>query len=119
MGVVSFNVDLYCAGSAWVAYENVNGKLSLADVNFFAPLDEWQNPKVWGSMVKSENQYPWNTYFGKSQLMDLNSDGLMDLLCSNDVQDFRMTNHFLINKVNIHFEIVGSDKMKQWIGWLN
>ena len=33
LDIVSSNVGLYYAGSAWVAYKNVNGKLSLADVN--------------------------------------------------------------------------------------
>ena len=120
LDIVSSNVGLYYAGSAWVAYENVNGKLSLADVNItLAPLDEWQDPKVWGSMVKSESGHPWLTYCGKSQLIDFNNDGLMDLLCSNDVQDYRMTNHFLLNKGNMQFDFVSPDKMKQWINWLD
>ena len=120
LDIVSSNVGLYYAGSAWVAYENVNGKLSLADVNItLAPLDEWQDPKVWGLMVKSESKHPWLTYCGKSQLIDFNNDGLMDLLCSNDVQDYRMTNHFLLNRGNMQFDFVSPDKMKQWINWLN
>ena len=51
---------MYYAGSAWVAYENVNGKLHISDANNITlAQDEWQDPKVWGSMVKSETQ--WNS----------------------------------------------------------
>ena len=119
LDIVSSNVGLYYAGSAWVAYKNVNGKLSLADVNIIlAPLDEWQDPKVWGSMVKSESKHPWNTYCSKSQLIDANSDGLMDVLCSNNAQDFRMTNHFLINRGNMQFDFFSPNKMKEWVSWI-
>ena len=119
LDIVSSHVGMYYAGSAWVAYENVNGQLKLSDINIIIPpLDEWQDPKVWGSMVKSESKHPWNTYCSKSILIDANSDGLMDLLCDNAVQHFRMTNHFLINKGDMQFDFVKPDKMKQWITWM-
>tara|TARA_Y100000287_G_scaffold156144_1_gene133134 strand:- start:1263 stop:3008 length:1746 start_codon:yes stop_codon:yes gene_type:complete len=120
LDLVSSHVGMYYSGSAWVAYENVNGQLKLGDVNIIlAPLDEWQDPKVWGSMVKSESKHPWNTYCSKGILIDVNSDGLMDVLCDNAVQHYRMTNTFLINKGNMQFDFVKSDEVKKWVHWMD
>ena len=117
--IVSSSVGMYYAGSAWLAYENVNGKLHLSDANVtLAPLDEWQDPKVWGSMVKSESKHPWNTYCAKSQLIDVNSDGLMDVMCDNAVQHHRMVNHFLINKGNMQFDFVSQKEVTKWVHWM-
>ena len=118
--IVSSSVGMYYAGSVWLVYENLNGKLQLADANItLAPLDEWQDPKVWGSMVKSESKHPWNTYCSKSQLIDVNSDGLMDVFCNNAVQHYRMTNHFLINKGNMQFDFVTPEEASKWVHWIN
>jgi peptidoglycan hydrolase-like protein with peptidoglycan-binding domain len=117
--IVSSSVGMYYAGSVWLAYENVNGKLHISDANVtLAPLDEWQDPKVWGSMVKSESKHPWNTYCSKSQLIDVNNDGLMDVLCNNAVQHYRMTNHFLINKGNMQFDFVTPEEASKWVHWI-
>ena len=44
--IISSHVGMYYSGSAWVAYENVNGQLQLSDFNItLKPLDEWQDPK--------------------------------------------------------------------------
>ena len=119
LDIVSSVVGMYYSGSAWVAYENVNGKLQLADVNItMKPLDEWQDPKQWGKMVKNE-MTQWNTYCNKSILIDVNSDGLMDAMCSNVVQDMHMSNHFIINKGNMEFDVVSPDEVKKWVHWIN
>ena len=110
---------MYYSGSAWVAYENVNGQLQLSDVNItLKPLDEWQDPKQWGKMVKTETTQ-WNTFCNKSVLIDVNSDGLMDAMCSNAVQDIKMGNYFLINKGNMNFDVVSPDKVTKWVHWMN
>ena len=118
LDIVSSHVGMYYSGSAWVAYENVNGQLQLSDVNItLEPLEEWQDPKQWGKMVKTETTQ-WNTYCNKSVLIDVNSDGLMDTLCSNVVQDTRMANHFLINKGNMQFDFVKPEDVTEWVIWV-
>jgi hypothetical protein len=117
--MVSSSVGMYYAGSVWLAYENIDGKLQISDANVtLAPLDEWQDPKIWGSMVKSESKHPWNTYCSKSQLIDVNNDGLMDVFCNNAVQHHRMTNHFLINKGNMQFDFVKPEDVTEWVTWI-
>jgi hypothetical protein len=117
--MVSSSVGMYYAGSVWLAYENIDGQLQISDANVtLAPLDEWQDPKVWGSMVKSESKHPWNTYCSKSQLIDVNNDGLMDVFCNNAVQHYRMTNHFLINKGNMQFDFVKPEDVTEWVTWV-
>tara|TARA_Y100000768_G_scaffold14486_1_gene10118 strand:- start:306 stop:701 length:396 start_codon:yes stop_codon:yes gene_type:complete len=119
LDLVSSNVGMYYSGSAWVAYENTDGKLELVDTNIILePLEEWQDAKTWGSMVKSESNHPWNTYCSETLLIDVNNDGLMDLLCDNAVQHHRMTNTFLINQGNMQFDFVTSDQVNQWVDWL-
>ena len=119
LDIVSSVVGMYYSGSAWVAYENVNGQLQLSDVNItLKPLDEWQDPKQWGKMVKTETTQ-WNTFCNKSVLIDVNSDGLMDAMCSNAVQDIKMGNYFLINKGNMNFDVVSPDKVTKWVRWMN
>ncbi len=118
LDLVSSTVGMYYSGSAWVAYENINGKLKIADTNIIIqPLDEWQDAKIWGSMVQSESN-PWNTYCSKSILIDVNNDGLMDLLCDNAVQHHRMTNHFLINKGNMQFDFATPEQVSNLVEWL-
>ena len=117
--IISSVVGPFYSGSSWVAYENINGKLKLSDNNIhLKPLDEWQNPKKWGSMVKDEHSHPWNTYCNKSILIDVNSDGLMDAMCSAMAQDTRSANIFLINKGNMQFDIMQPDQVNQWVDWL-
>ncbi len=119
LDIVSSVVGMYYSGSAWLAYENVNGQLQLSDVNIILkPLDEWQDPKQWGKMVKNE-MTQWNTYCNKSILIDVNSDGLMDAMCSNVAQDRHMSNHFLINKGNMEFDVVSPDEVRKWVHWIN
>ena len=79
---------------------------------------EWQDPKVWGSMVKSESKHPWNTYCSKSQLIDVNNDGLMDVFCNIGVPHHRMLNHFLINKGNMQFDFVKPEDVTEWVTWV-
>ena len=118
LDLVSSTVGMYYSGSAWVAYENINGKLKIADTNIIIqPLDEWQDAKIWGSMVQSESN-PWNTYCSKSILIDVNNDGLMDLLCDNAVQHHRMTNHLLINKGNMQFDFATPEQVSNLVEWL-
>ncbi len=118
LDLVSSNVGMYYSGSAWVAYENINGKLELVDTNIILkPLDEWQDAKTWGSMVKSESNHPWNTYCSWTLLIDVNNDGLMDLLCDNAVQHHRMTNTFLINQGNMQFDFLTSEQVSVWVDW--
>ena len=118
LDLVSSNVGMYYSGSAWVAYENINGKLELVDTNIILkPLDEWQDAKTWGSMVKSESNHPWNTYCSWTLLIDVNNDGLMDLLCDNAVQHHRMTNTFLINQGNMQFDFLTSEQVLVWVDW--
>ena len=72
--IISSVVGPFYSASSWVVYENINGKLELSDNNIhLKPLDEWQDPKEWGSMVKDEHSHPWNTYCNKSILIDVNS----------------------------------------------
>ena len=80
--IISSVVGMYYSGSAWVVYENINGKLKISDTNIYLkPLDEWQDPKEWGSMVKDESNQ-WNTYCStKAYLIDVNNDGLWIILC--------------------------------------
>ena len=107
------------SGSAWIAYENIGGQLRLADHNIFLkPLPEWQNPKVWGSMVKDEFRHPWNSYCHKSLLIDINDDGLMDALCSADVQRPKSPNLVLLNKGDMKFDILKPDEVTRWVRWL-
>ena len=68
-------------------------------------------------MVKNEVTQ-WNTYCNKSVLIDVNSDGLMDTLCSNVVQDTKMGNHFLINKGNMQFDFVKPEDVTEWVTWV-
>ena len=118
LDLVSSTVGMYYSGSAWLAYENINGKLKIADTNIIIqPLDEWQDAKIWGSMVQSESN-PWNTYCSKSILIDVNNDGLMDLLCDNAVQHHRMTNHFLINTGNMQFDFATPEQVSNLVEWL-
>ena len=116
--VISSVVGMYYSGSAWVVYENKNGKLELVDVNIILPpLDEWQDPKIWGQMVQTETTQ-WNTYCNKSILIDVNSDGLMDALCSNVAHDFKSANLFLLNKGNMQFDVLKPDQVNRWVDWL-
>ena len=98
--------------------ENKNNKLELVDVNIILPpLDEWQDPKIWGQMVMTETTQ-WNTYCNKSILIDVNSDGLMDALCSNVAQDFKSANLFLLNKGNMQFDVLNPNQVDKWVDWL-
>ena len=118
LDIISSVVGMYYSGSAWVVYENKNGKLELVDVNIILPpLDEWQDPKIWGQMVQTETTQ-WNTYCNKSILIDVNSDGLMDALCSNVAQDFKSANLFLLNKGNMQFDVLNPDQVNRWVDWL-
>ena len=118
LDVISSVVGMNYSGSAWVAYENKNNKLELVDVNIILPpLDEWQDPKIWGQMVMTETT-EWNTYCNKSILIDVNSDGLMDALCSNVAQDFKSANLFLLNKGNMQFNVLNPDQVNNWVDWL-
>ena len=118
LDVISSVVGMYYSGSAWVVYENKNGKLELVDVNIILPpLDEWQDPKIWGQMVQTETTQ-WNTYCNKSILIDVNSDGLMDALCSNVAHDFKSANLFLLNKGNMQFDVLKPDQVNRWVDWL-
>ena len=64
--------------------------------------------------------------FNKSILIDVNSDGLMDALCSNVsqsvnvllTQDFKSANFFLINKGNMQFDILKPEQVNKWVDWL-
>ena len=69
-------------------------------------------------MVKSESKHPWNTYCSKSQLIDVNNDGLIDVFCNNAVQHHRMTNYFLINKGNMQFDFVKPEDVTEWVTWI-
>lgn len=117
--IISSVVGPNYSGSAWIAYENIGGQLRLADHNIFLkPLPEWQNPKVWGSMVKDEFRHPWNSYCHKSLLIDINDDGLMDALCSADVQRPKSPNLVLLNKGDMKFDILKPDEVTGWVRWL-
>ena len=99
-------------------YENKNNKLELVDVNIILPpLDEWQDPKIWGQMVMTETTQ-WNTYCNKSILIDINSDSLMDALCSNVAHDFKSANLFLLNKGNMQFDVLNPNQVDKWVDWL-
>jgi hypothetical protein len=117
--VLTSAVGPYYTGSAWVMYENVGGKFNIKSVNMLLePLAEWQNPKVWGSMIKDEFSHPWNTYCNESILIDVNSDGLMDAMCSNTRQDIKSANLFLLNKGNMNFEIKKPEEMSKYVHWM-
>ena len=119
LDIISSVVGMYYSGSAWISYENIDGQLQLADVTItLEPLEEWQDAKVWGSMVKAEHGHPWNTYCNKSILIDVNDDGLMDALCSNVGNDYKMANHFLINKGNMQFDFVKPEDVTKWVTWV-
>ena len=119
LDLISSHVGMYYAGSAWVAYENINGELKLSDINMvLEPLEEWQDAKVWGSMVKDEYTHPWNTYCGSSNLIDVNSDGFMDAMCVAASQDKRSDNLFLINRGNMQFDLMKPEEVTKWVTWL-
>ena len=118
--IISSVVGPMYSGSAWVSYENDGGHFKLVDENIFLePLSKWQNPEVWGSMVKTEHSHPWNSYCHKSHLIDVNDDGLMDAMCSADVQRPISPNMFLINKGNMQFDIMFPNQVNQWVNWIN
>ena len=68
-------------------------------------------------MVQTETTQ-WNTYCNKSILIDVNSDGLMDALCSNVSHDFKSANLFLLNKGNMQFDVLKPDQVNRWVDWL-
>ena len=51
-------------------------------------------------------------------VIDVNSDGLMDVMCDNAVQHHRMVNHFLINKGNMQFDFVSQKEVTKWVHWM-
>jgi hypothetical protein len=119
INIISSLFGPFYSRSSLLSYKNINGKLKLSDNNFhLKPLDEWQIPKKWGSMVKDEHSHPWNTYCNKSILIDVYCDGLMDAMCSAMALDTRSANIFLVNKGNMQFDILQPDQVNQWVDWL-
>jgi hypothetical protein len=109
----------FYSGSALIIYENIDGQLHLGDTNIvLEPLPEWQDPKIWGSVIKDEYSHEWVTYCGRVIFIDINSDNLMDVMCSNTVQDRRSDNHFLINKGNLQFDFFKPEEVTKWVTWL-
>ena len=83
------------------------------------PLDEWQDPKFGVQWLKLRQHNGTHTVI-KVVLIDVNNDGLMDAMCSNNaVQHYRMTNHFMINKGNMKFDFVTPNKASKWVHWMN
>ena len=61
------------------------------------------------------NQY--NSYCGRSVLIDLNEDGLMDIFCDSPPQDIH-NGWFFLNKDNLEFEKISP--YKAWEeGWVD
>ena len=51
-------------------------------------------------------------------VIDINSDSLMDALCSNVAHDFKSANLFLLNKGNMQFDVLNPDQVDKWVDWL-
>ena len=100
-----------------VVYENINGKLEFDNNIHLKPLDEWQDPKEWAQWLKM-TLTPLEHLLQQKYINDVNSDGLMDALCSNVAQDFKSANLFLLNKGNMQFDVLNPDQVNRWVDWL-
>jgi len=106
---------LYVGGTHTVWENDGKGNFTVADQVPFIPSPErFKSIKAFKKEIQMEtNQY--NSYCGRSVLIDLNEDGLMDIFCDNVPQD-KHNGWFFVNKGGLEFEKVSP--YKAWEnGW--
>ena len=108
---------LYVGGTHTIWENDGKGNFTVADQVPLIPSPErFKSIKVFKEEIQMEtNQY--NSYCGRSVLIDLNEDGLMDIFCDSPPQD-KHNGWFFVNQGDLEFKKVSP--YKAWEnGWVD
>jgi hypothetical protein len=108
---------LYVGGTHTIWENDGTGNFTVADqVPFIPSPKRFKSIKAFQKEIQMEtNQY--NAYCGRSVLIDLNSDGLMDVFCDAPPQSSH-NGWFFLNKGNLKFEKISPHRA--WKdGWVD
>ena len=108
---------LYVGGTHTIWENDGKGNFTVADqVPLKSSPARFKSEKVFKKEIEMEtNEY--NSYCGRSVLIDLNDDGKMDVFCDSPPQDIH-NGWFFLNKGNLSFEKISP--YKAWEeGWVD
>ena len=104
---------LYVGGTHTIWENDGKGNFTVADQVPLVPSPKkFSNRTIFKQEVKMETNQ-WNSYCGRSVLIDLNEDGLMDVICDNVPQD-RHNGWFFLNEGGLYFR-----KISPFEAWKN
>ena len=108
---------LYTGGTTTIWANDGEGNFTVADQTPLIPSPDFvKTRKGFRKNIKMETN-EWNSFCTRNVLIDVNSDGLMDIMCQGSPQD-KHSGWFFVNKGDLNFNKISP--YKSWEnGWVD